>query len=464
MHRYALAFLGVLAGAGITAAQGVDASRVHPITVPIRDAGTLDLASRTWRGPHAGARSSTVVYDNTCTYWGGAAYVAIEHCEDAYDEGRVPSTTSPGAPPGAEDQNRIDGFQIAYCTHFPTGTVDIKVSWWNHNGGGCLTGTAQGAIVPPFYNGATAYVDLAGAGLPGDNQGGGNLACWAVTIDLSNTPNGGFCLESDGNGTWNGGGDEFNWAFQHENPNSVFGPNGPVIAAEPLVAPFGACSYNLPCGTDLTTGAPCGTGLGTIDSLWDNIDGTALGGPVNPATCPNGTVGGTGCYTFGGWPIHPFASLWLEMTSSGDCLPDQPVTYCTAKVNTQGCTPAIGWTGTPSASQPVVFDVWAIRIINQKNGLLFYGFQEQAVPFHNGWLCVKPPIVRTAVQSSGGNPPPPDCSGTFHYDFNALIQSGVDPQLVAGTQVYAQYWYRDPGSPQPSNIGLTDALRFPIGP
>jgi len=30
--------------------------------------------------------------------------------------------------------------------------------------------------------------------------------------------------------------------------------------------------------------------------------------------------------------------------------------------------------------------------------------------------------------------------------------------------VYAQYWYRDPGSPQPSNIGLTDALRFPIGP
>ncbi len=50
----------------------------------------------------------------------------------------------------------------------------------------------------------------------------------------------------------------------------------------------GACSYDLPCGTDLTTGAPCGTGPNTLDSLWDNIDGTALGGPINPSPATSG--------------------------------------------------------------------------------------------------------------------------------------------------------------------------------
>jgi hypothetical protein len=49
----------------------------------------------------------------------------------------------------------------------------------------------------------------------------------------------------------------------------------------------------------------------------------------------------------------------------------------------------------------------------------------------------------------------------FSFDFNARIQSGVDPALAAGVLVYAQYWYRDPlvGS----TTGLTDGLQFGIG-
>ena len=135
-----------------------------------------------------------------------------------------------------------------------------------------------------------------------------------------------------------------------------------------------------------------------------------------------------------------------------------PAVYCTAKVNSLGCLPAIGSTGRPSVSDPTPFTIDTTLVLNNKPGFLFYGYAEQSYPFLGGTMCVAKPIRRTAIQSTGGNPPPADCSGTLSFDFNALIQSGTDPMLVAGTFVYAQYWYRDVQSPQ--RIGLTDALRF----
>jgi len=95
--------------------------------------------------------------------------------------------------------------------------------------------------------------------------------------------------------------------------------------------------------------------------------------------------------------------------------------------------------------------------------LFFYSRAgQQSVPFQGGVLCVKLPIRRTAVQGSGGNPPPNDCSGSFALDFNAYIASGVDPALVQGAAFDGQYWSRDPGFAPPNNVGLTDALRFTI--
>ena len=139
-----------------------------------------------------------------------------------------------------------------------------------------------------------------------------------------------------------------------------------------------------------------------------------------------------------------------------------PAPYCTAKVNSLGCTPMVTFAGIPSASDPDPFDVGAVQVVNNKNGILFYGFAPNSLPFQGGYLCVQPPIKRTPVQSSGGDPPPNNCSGTFSYDFNARIQSGIDPGLVPGTSVYDQYWYRDPQSP--STTGLTDAVGFDILP
>ena len=141
--------------------------------------------------------------------------------------------------------------------------------------------------------------------------------------------------------------------------------------------------------------------------------------------------------------------------------PPPPVTYCTAKVNSQGCTPVVGFSGFPSVSDPNPFDITASMVINDKSGLFFYGLSgRDKLPFQGGILCAAPPLGRTPVQNSGGNPPPADCSGTFSLDFNAWMQGGGDPSLAPGVQVDGQYWYRDPQSP--STTGLTDAIELVI--
>lgn len=134
--------------------------------------------------------------------------------------------------------------------------------------------------------------------------------------------------------------------------------------------------------------------------------------------------------------------------------------YCTPKINSLGCTPSIASSGTPRIVPSIPFDISASGIINNKNGILFYGFGDKALAFQGGTLCVDPPIKRTPPKSSQGNPPPNDCSGEYHYDFNALIASGSDPALTAGVTVRAQYWSRDPQSS--FTVSLTDALRFTI--
>lgn len=138
-----------------------------------------------------------------------------------------------------------------------------------------------------------------------------------------------------------------------------------------------------------------------------------------------------------------------------DCPPAS--TYCIGKINSQFCLPAIGFTGSASIfGSP--FDITADMVLNNKNGLLFYGLGPDNSPFFGGTLCVMPPLRRTGVQASGGNPPPNDCSGTFSFDMDAQIAS--DPVLAGGVTAYAQYWYRDPGDG--TGIGLTDAVQFTI--
>jgi choice-of-anchor B domain-containing protein len=146
------------------------------------------------------------------------------------------------------------------------------------------------------------------------------------------------------------------------------------------------------------------------------------------------------------------------------CAPLGPTTYCVAKMNSQGCLPAIGTSGTPSTSSPGPFTVTCTNVLSNKAGILVYGSQRAAIPFQGATLCIASPVRRTPIQQSGGNPPPVDCSGSFGFDFNAHIAAGSDPALVPGRRVVAQYWSRDSLDPTGFGSSLSDACEFTIQP
>lgn len=135
--------------------------------------------------------------------------------------------------------------------------------------------------------------------------------------------------------------------------------------------------------------------------------------------------------------------------------------YCTAKVNSIGCAPSIGAVNNASFTSARPFWISCSNTLNNKNGLFFYGFAAASTPFQGGWFCVQPPTKRTPLQNSGGNPGADDCSGTFAFEFNALLQAASDPQLELGAEIFCQYWSRDPAASFHNN--RSDALRFTIG-
>lgn len=154
------------------------------------------------------------------------------------------------------------------------------------------------------------------------------------------------------------------------------------------------------------------------------------------------------------------------LTSAGNLQTwrDQPVsgTYCTAKVNSAGCTPQISIVGNASVSSPAPCTIHASGILDNKLGLLVYGTGgPQATPFLGGWLCINLPLKRTGVTNSGGSGP---CDGTFTFDLAARIASGVDPALGSGGRIWAQFWSRDPGFAPPNNSNLTNAIYATICP
>jgi DNA-binding beta-propeller fold protein YncE len=154
--------------------------------------------------------------------------------------------------------------------------------------------------------------------------------------------------------------------------------------------------------------------------------------------------------------------------SSGDCC-TAAVAYCTAKVNSLGCTPFIGASGAASATATSGFVITGRQVRNNKNGVLFYGLSGQSnTPFHGGVMCVAQPRFRTVTMNSGGTPQPnDDCSGVYSIDMNAYASGalGGTPSLalrIPGTVVDCQWWGRDPGFPPPGSTTLSNALEYTV--
>jgi hypothetical protein len=203
---------------------------------------------------------------------------------------------------------------------------------------------------------------------------------------------------------------------------------------------------------------PMDTGSYAAGQTWvtgEPAANTYTGSPVS---------GSVGLYDVGpiGYPAN-----WLLRAEGGS----SSTVYCTAKVNSLNCTPAIGDSGTPSATASSGHPVQSTNNRNQKAGLLFYGDSGRAAgPFQGGTLCVKTPIKRTPAVTSGGNPlPANDCSGVYSIDMNTFAQGGLGGSPLAslktpGTIVDCQFWGRDPGFPAPNNTSLSDGLEYTVGP
>jgi hypothetical protein len=167
-------------------------------------------------------------------------------------------------------------------------------------------------------------------------------------------------------------------------------------------------------------------------------------------------------------PPPPPCSVYVEI--SANCVytlarweqlpPVAPAPYCTAKANSLGCVPSIGWIGSPSLSGPDDFVVTASNVRSQRTGMAFWGLAPAAIPFRGGTLCVAPPLVRRLPLTSGGSAGGFDCSGIYREPFaNGYF---ADRSIGAGEAIHVQFWSRD-GDP-PFAIGLTDALRVVVNP
>ena len=152
-----------------------------------------------------------------------------------------------------------------------------------------------------------------------------------------------------------------------------------------------------------------------------------------------------------------------------ECVP-APVVYCSAKVNSLGCTPTLGSSGVSSATHASGFTVTASNVLNQKLGLWYYSLAgRDRTPFAGGLRCVAPPLHRTPSGSTGGNPLPNDCSGSSSIDMNAfalgMIGGNPSPVLTQpGHTVRMQFVSRDPGFAPPDNLSLTGGFEYVVGP
>jgi hypothetical protein len=139
-------------------------------------------------------------------------------------------------------------------------------------------------------------------------------------------------------------------------------------------------------------------------------------------------------------------------------------TYCTAKLNSAGCSPAISGDGWPSPSAHSGYVISCDAVVNQSIGILFYtAAGRAALPFHGGTMCIASPKRRTPVLQSGGSPAGlNDCSGTWSLDFNTYLLTHA--QLPAGLTLQCQWVGRDRGFAAPDNYQLSNALEVTLNP
>ncbi len=149
-----------------------------------------------------------------------------------------------------------------------------------------------------------------------------------------------------------------------------------------------------------------------------------------------------------------------------DRAPYDVVSYCTAGPSSNFCSAVITGLGLPTLAGPDQLTIVVSEVDAGHPGLIFYGVDNTVYTptrLGTGFLCVKPPLQRTPLQMTSGEPM--SCAGEFSLNWSAYMAShplALGHPLHAGQRFYAQGWHRDAGSP----VGgaLSNALAFVVQP
>lgn len=191
------------------------------------------------------------------------------------------------------------------------------------------------------------------------------------------------------------------------------------------------------------------------DGAWSIVGGDTNAIPSAMAEYDDGS--GPALFVGGGFTaVNDTGDSFLgKYAGCSDC--PAPKSYCTAGVSANGCAPQISASGVASVSASSGFVVTCNGLDGQRTGLIFYGVAgaNAAVwaPGSSSFLCVKTPVQRTTVATTGGSAGA--CNGQLSLD--ALAWWATNPgalgqPLQAGDPVWAQGWFRDPQSPGATSL------------
>jgi hypothetical protein len=226
-------------------------------------------------------------------------------------------------------------------------------------------------------------------------------------------------------------------------------------------APYVDFSTLVDCGAAAAYSVSSGALLAIVHGAYSNVQmGEAVAAAAINADAATDIVGATPFYdgVINGGTVPD--SGWVRVVLADVPF---PTVYCTAKVNSAGCTPLIGAYGAASVSVGNNFTFVAAEVLPGKNGMLIWSFTPDAKPFGGGTLCLGAPVKRTPLQTAGAvQPGYYTCLGTYTYTFTQakMAQHGFTP----GDDLYAQFWSRDSGFAPPNNVGLTPAMQAVILP
>ena len=370
-----------------------------PLPAPVpRDAGVYHFATGTWTAPDAAApaSASASLYCNTVP---GSFFEPFgSETEERVDFGRIPSRSSvPVA--GSSDAYIVDCLRFSYCTSAPTGAVDLTLRFYERfDPTGCPN--PAGTLV--------AEID-APPGLPGAT-GSGTVACWVVSLDLSNSSLE-FTLLGDADGT-----------FDSDPATDSFGIG---VQFNDLSAGPAGVLYGGDCGSSSDACA----GLGTDDYFFVR-DGAAMA-----------------CRNLGGCPSAPEASIWIELLGRG--IGNLGTRYCDGAANSAGPGARMLVEGSTVVSDNDV-TLRAAGCPAGVSGLFCFGSARTRAPFGDGSRCVGGTVRRV-------HPPVPTDGAGLAVSVLDLTAPPAAGWIAPGSTWAFQLWYQDAAA-MGSGFNLSDGL------